>query len=98
MTLCLLPTHRLSQALCVPGNHVWVMVGRESVGSHCQLCPHGCWVLGMRFPPEPCPQGSCKPTWAGLNLCLEQDWWVLKREVTCQQQPLTVLCHRAPAG
>lgn len=52
MTLCLLPTHRLSQALRVPGNHVWVMVGRESVGSHCQLCPHRCWVLGMRFSPS----------------------------------------------
>uniref|UniRef100_A0A803V665 Adhesion G protein-coupled receptor G3 n=1 Tax=Ficedula albicollis TaxID=59894 RepID=A0A803V665_FICAL len=40
------------QALDVPGDHVWVMVGRESAGSHSQLCPHSCWVLGMRFFPS----------------------------------------------
>lgn len=28
------------------------MVGRESAGSHSQLCPHRCWVLGMRFIPS----------------------------------------------
>lgn len=44
MTLCLLPTQRPSQALDVAGDHVWVMVGRESTGSHFQLCPQRCWV------------------------------------------------------
>ncbi|XP_015495088.1 adhesion G protein-coupled receptor G3 isoform X4 [Parus major] len=41
-----------SSPLDVPGDHVWVMEGRESARSHSQLCPHRCWVLGMRFFPS----------------------------------------------
>uniref|UniRef100_A0A8C0UG39 Adhesion G protein-coupled receptor G3 n=1 Tax=Cyanistes caeruleus TaxID=156563 RepID=A0A8C0UG39_CYACU len=56
-----------SSPLDVPGDHVWVMEGRESASSHSKLCPHRCWLLGMRFFPSAlrAPADVAEPTHLG---------------------------------